>query len=204
MGLLSSTVSITRYKIEGKIEEPVIETVCNGLEENSIRVTDDDISEKTVGWTSLENPFDPRFKGSSFLVGTHFVFSLRIDRKTIPPKVIKKHYAAEVVKHLRESGRQYLSRTEKKMIREDVINALVLRIPSTPNIYDIIWNYENFSLWFFSNLKSANEELETLFSTSFKLTLVRLFPFTMAELIADLSASERDVLAKLSPTNFAG
>jgi hypothetical protein len=83
-----------------------------------------------------------------------------------------------------------------------VIHTLSLRIPATPNVYDLIWNYEDASVYFFSNLKEANEELETLFAKSFKLTLIRLFPFTMADLNAGLNDADRDILSKLSPTRF--
>jgi len=51
-------------------------------------------------------------------------------------------------------------------------------------------------------LKSANEELVSLFLKSLKLTLMRLFPYTTAQLTAGLSHSELDVLAKLTPTKF--
>ena len=79
---------------------------------------------------------------------------------------------------------------------------LSLRIPATPNIYDLIWNYEAASLWFFTNLKGANEDLETLFSKSFNLRLIRLFPYTSADITAGLSNKEKDVLLKLSPSVF--
>ncbi len=202
MGLLSSSVSITRYKVEGKIEKPVLETVANGLKKNAIQEIDDDVSEKAVGWTSFDKPFKPDFEGSSFVIGTHMVFSLRIDKKTIPQKIVQKHYNMEMAKKLAESGREYLSRNEKKLIKEHVLNTLSLRIPATPNIYDLIWNYEESSLWFFSNLKAANEELETLFSKSFKQNLIRLFPYTTADLLAGLSDTDRDVLSKLSLATF--
>jgi hypothetical protein len=77
-----------------------------------------------------------------------------------------------------------------------------VRIPATPNIYDLVWNYEDSVVWFFSNLKAANEELETLFAKSFNLSLIRLFPYTAAELSSDLSDSQRDKLQKISPTQF--
>ncbi|MBN1932849.1 MAG: recombination-associated protein RdgC [Desulfobacterales bacterium] len=202
MGLLSSTVSMTRYKVEGKLEQPIIENIAKRLKNNAISETDDDVSEKVVGWTSFENPFKPNFEGSSFVIGTHLIFSMRIDKKSIPSKLIKKHYTLEMAKQLIESGRQYLSRNEKKLIKEHVINVLGLRIPATPNIYDLIWNYEESSLWFFSNLKNPNEELETLFSKSFNLNLIRLFPFTMADMTMGLSDSDRDAVSKLSPTKF--
>jgi hypothetical protein len=75
-------------------------------------------------------------------------------------------------------------------------------MPATPNLYDVVWNYERQQLWFFSNLKSANEDLETLFVRSFRLSLIRLFPYTAAFFNPDLPDTGRDVLAKITPTRF--
>ena len=202
MGLLSSAVSITRYRVEGKLEGPVLETMAKCLKKNVIPEVDDDISDKTVGWTSFDKPFNPDFDGSSFVIGAYFVFSLRIDKKSIPSSVIKKHCDMEAARRLAETGRQYLSRDERRVIKEHVISALTLRIPATPNVYDLIWDYEESTLWFFSTLKSANEELETLFFKSFQLPLIRLFPFTAADLVMGLSDTQRDILVKLSATDF--
>ena len=123
-------------------------------------------------------------------------------RKNIAAKVLQKHYTIEVAKRMAESGRDFLSKNEKRLVKEHVISALSLRIPATPNIYDLVWNYENSELWFFSNLKAANEELEDLFSKSFSLSLIRLFPYTAAELSSNLSDSQLDELQKISPTQF--
>ncbi len=204
MGLLSSSVSITQYKVEGQLPTPVNEAVLEGLQKNSIIDIDNESDELVSGWAAFENPYKSEFELAGVSIDTQFVFSLRIDKKTIPAKVLKKHYFLAMAKRLAETGREYLSKNEKSEIREHVKTSLSLRIPATPNIYDIIWNYEDGQLWFFSNLKSANEELETLFSKTFKLTLIRVFPYTMANLLADLSEPEKDRLAKLAPTAFTG
>jgi len=120
----------------------------------------------------------------------------------IPSKIVQKHYTLEMTKRLVKSGREFLSKTEKKEIKDHVIHLLNLRIPATPNIYDLIWNYESNTLWFFSNLKGANEELETLFTRSFKLKLIRLFPYTMAALTSPLSDIEKDAVSQFTPTLF--
>lgn len=202
MGLLSSTTSITRYRVEGKLEEPILETIGRGLRQNAFPQIEDDISEKTVGWTSFDRPFVPNFDGSSFVVGAYLVFSLRIDKKVISSRILKKYVAIEIEKRLRQLGREYLSRSEKRAIKDRVAAMLRARIPSTPNIYDILWNYEDSYLWFFTTVKSANEELESLFTGSFDLGLVRLFPYTTADLTSGLTDSERDVLVRLSGTTF--
>ncbi len=202
MGLLSSSVSITRYRVKGKLQEPILETVASGLKENVIGEIDNNLSEKAIGWTSFERPFEPNFEGSSFVIGPYLVFALRIDKKSIPHKMIKKKCAIEGAKVLAKSGYKYLSREEKRQIREQVEGTLMMQVPATPNVYDVVWNYETGGLLFFSNLKSSNEDLEVLFVKSFKLPLIRLFPFTMAELVAELSPGERDRLTTLSQTIF--
>jgi len=202
MGILSASVSVTRYQVQGKIKAPVTENITNGLKENTIAEIDNQISDKSVGWTSFDKPFQPNFEGSSFVYGSYFVFSLRIDKKNITPKVLKKQYTIEAAKRMDESGRDYLSKAEKKLVKDHVISGLCLRIPATPNVYDLVWNHEDSSVWFFTNLKAANEELETLFTKSFGLSLIRMFPYTAAELSSGLSDTQRDELQKISLTQF--
>ena len=202
MGIFSSSVSITQYRVEGKLSEPILKSVANGLKKNAVEEIDNESSDKAIGWTCFDNPFSTDFDQSPFLIGTHLVFSMRIDKKTIPSKIVQKHYMLEMTKRLENSGRDFLSKTEKKEIKDHVIHLLNLRIPATPNIYDLIWNYESNMLWFFSNLKGANEELETLFTRSFTLKLIRLFPYTMAALTSPLSDMEKDAVAQLTPTRF--
>ena len=202
MSVLAASNSITRYRVEGRLKGPIMETVAAGLKKNVISEIDDHVSDKAVGWTSFEKPYQPDFSGSTYVYGTYLVFALRIDKKTIPSKMFKKHYMIESAQRLADGGRQYLSRNEKQTIKDHVINQLNLKVPATPNVYDIIWNYEDSVLWFFSNLKAANEELETLFLRSFDLSLIRVIPYTAAYFDTDLTASEKDLLLKLSPTNF--
>lgn len=202
MGLLTSTVSITRYRVDGTIEDPVRETVEKGLKRYTIEDIDGEPEDRAVGWTPFGDPFHPDFSAGSFEVGAYFVFSLRIDKKSIPPKIVKKHLLDRIQQRLRETGRDYLSRSEKQELKDDVIGALSIRMPPVPNVYDLLWSYEEKWLWFFSNQKGANEELETLFSHAFDLTLIRLFPYTMAELTAGLDPAERDELSKLTHTRF--
>lgn len=204
MNLLSASISLTRYKVEGRLKTPVLGTVAAGLKKNAVSEIDDQSLEKAVGWTSFEKPYQPDFSGSTCAYGSYLVFALRIDKKTIPSKMVKKHFMIESARRLAESGRQYLSRNEKQTIKDHVIDRLNIKIPATPSVYDIIWNYEDSVLWFFSNLKAANEELETLFLRSFDLTLIRVIPYTAAHLDSGLTDTEKDILLKLSPTNFAG
>lgn len=200
MGLLSNNVSLMRYQVLGQIPEPLMETLTRLLTQNAIVEIDDEDMDQSMGWTSIEDPFTPNFGGSSFVIGSHFVFSFRIDKKAIPSKVVTKKYRLEVKNRLKENGKEFFSRNEKKQIKEEVLRQLAVRIPATPNVFDILWNYEKSVIWFFSTQKSANEAFEIFFNKTFKLNLIRRFPYTAAQNF--LSDIETDLLNKLTPTRF--
>ena len=202
MGLLSATNTITRYKIDGQVQMPLMETVTAGLKKFAISELEDEASDKTVGWADFEEPYQPGFDGRKIAFGSYLAFSMRVDKKNIPNKIVKKYCAIEMAKKLSQSDKEFLSANEKKMIKDHVINVLSLRIPATPNVYDILWKIEADELWFFSALKGANEEFESLFARSFGTPIIRLFPYTMAELMSQFSDRERDMIKNLSPTSF--
>ncbi len=200
MGILSSNASITRYQVLGQISDPVMDTLIKLLSQHTIEEIDAESVDKSIGWTSFEDPFKPDFSQSSFVIGVYFLFSFRIDKKAIPTKVVAKQYHIESEKRLKESGKEALSRNEKKQIKEDVLHELSLRIPATPNVFDILWNYEKSTLWFFSTQKSANEEFESFFTKTFKLNLIRQFPYTAAMNV--LTENQKDLLDRLPPSRI--
>jgi len=204
MQLLSSTVSLTRYRVDGRLADPFMETVRNGLKTHVIREIDNDPAQKSVGWTCSDRPYQPDFDAAEIVFGTSIVFSLRIDKKSIPAKIITKHVNVAIERRLAGTEREHLSKNEKREIKDDVIHQLYTRVPATPNTYDLVWNYEAQDLWFFSNQKEANEELETLFTKSFRISLIRIFPYTAAEFDTELSDAARDRLQKIGPTAFYG
>lgn len=202
MGFFSSSAAVSRYRVEGQTEGSLLETVREGLKRYAIGDIDQQAEARAIGWTCVDRPYAPSFEDSAFSIADFFLFALRIDKKSIPAKVIQKHLAEATVKRKAETGRDFLSRSEKKMLKEHVLNVLALRIPATPSIYDILWAYAENELWLFSTQKAAGEALESLFSKSFDLTLVRLFPYTMAEFHPGLTDARRDLLNKLTPSSF--
>ena len=203
MGILSSSLSVARYAVEGEKVESIMETVREGLTKNAISEIEDEYAEITTGWTPFESPYKPDFETYSFIFGQYFLFSMRIDKKSVPSKIVQKHTAMEIAKRLKETERDFLSKNEKSDIKDLVVENLMQRIPSTPNIYDILWDHEQSRVFLFTTQKAANEELETLFSKSFKMKLIRLFPFTMIETDKTFTDAEKDRIALLSSNKFA-
>jgi len=200
MGLLSSSTSVTQYQVEGQLEEPIIDTVANGLKKQTIVDIDGNPSLAAAGWTSFKTPYEPGFEDHSFVIGIDFVFSLRIDKKSIPQKLVHKQVLHQSAKKQKALKRDFLSNDEKKIIKEGVIASLSLKVPAIPSIYDVVWQYEKGIVWFFSNLKTANEHLESLFVKSFGLHIIRKIPYTMAAFDKTLTSADLDRLNQLSHT----
>ncbi len=110
--------------------------------------------------------------------------------------------ALEIEKKKQESGRDFLSKNEKAEIKEMVLDILMHKIPSIPNIYDVLWSYEEKNLILFSTQKAANELFETLFFKSFNHKPNRIFPYTMVEKLGKLTDSQKDRFLTLSPLKF--
>ncbi len=194
MGFLSSTSSVSRYYIEGKFDDAITAHVENGLSRYAIPDTEENVSDISIGWVPFENPYIPDFSQYGFTFGPYFLFSLRVDKKNIPSKLVQKHVAIETAKRIEKSGRSFLSKNEKAQLKEAVIEQLTRKMPSIPNIYNVLWHYETATLLFFSTQKAANELFETLFLKTFDLKIVRLFPYTMVEKRCTLSDTQKDII----------
>ena len=203
MSIISSTHSITRYHIDGKIEGSINEEVLNGLIKYSIPKIESEYDEITAGWVPLESPYNPDFKKFSFSFGTYFVFSLRIDKKSISAKLIQKYMALEIQKKMEKSGRDFISKNEKSEIKELVTDILMHKMPAIPNLYDVLWDYEQKNIYFYTTQKAATEFFETIFLKSFQLKPIRLFPYTLIETKSNFSNSQKDKILTLTPLKYS-
>ncbi|MCP4671483.1 MAG: recombination-associated protein RdgC [Desulfobacula sp.] len=203
MGLISSTHSITRYSIDGKIEGSINKVVQEGLIKYSIPRMESEYDEITAGWAPLESPYNPDFEKFSFTFGTYFVFSLRIDKKSIPAKLIQKYMAIEIEKKKEKSGRDFISKNEKSEIKELVTDILMNKIPAVPNLYDVLWDFEEKNLYLYTTQKAANEFFETIFLKSFNLKPIRLFPYTIIEAKSLFSNPKKDKFLNLTPLKYS-
>lgn len=203
MALMASTHSISRYHIDGKIEGSITEEVLNGLITHSIPKIESEYDEISAGWTPVESPYNPDFEKFSFQFGTYFLFSMRIDKKSIPAKLIQKYMAIEIEKKKEKSGRDFISKNEKSEIKEMILDILMHKMPSIPSVYDVLWDYEKNNLYLFTTQKAANEFFETLFLKSFNLKPIRLFPYTIVETKSNFSNPQKDRVLSLVPAKYS-
>lgn len=200
MSLLSSSQAILRYQVEQKDDASVLEMIRTGLKVHAMPTMPGETMELVTGWVPYEEPYSSDFEKNTFQYGNLFLFSLRVDKKAVPAKVLKQQVAIKISEKLKETGREFLSRTEKVEIKEMVLDVLMRKLPFTPTVYELAWDYEENVVYFFSAQKAANELLETLFMKTFKRRIFRLFPYTVAS--RNMDERKEDRFQELTPTKI--
>jgi recombination associated protein RdgC len=175
MGIVKDPLSFSRFHVRGEIPENFSKTFDEMIRrfafQQSFHV------EKLSGWTSIDSVLDTEFKYANYAVGEYLFFSMRVDKKVIPPSLLKVRVLEEEKKALGESGKKFLARQRKEDIRDKVKLELAGIIPPVPSFFEACWSPRGKIVYFCSLAAPAIEEFKDLFKRSFKMDLSPLTPW---------------------------
>lgn len=177
MGLLKGSLTFSRYRVKGDIPEEFRPFFDKQIKKYAFQELTTSAEDRAFGWTSLENPLDTRFEGARYSAGDFFYFALRIDKKSIPPALLRLKCLEEERKSLKDSGKKRLFREQTKEIKERVYLHLLTRAYPVPSFYDVLWSPSGGWLLAGSHADKIFEIFEDLFKISFKLRLSPCLPW---------------------------
>ncbi|MBN2284372.1 MAG: recombination-associated protein RdgC [Deltaproteobacteria bacterium] len=189
MGLIKGTITFSRYHVAGDLPQDFSAFFDRELKKYAFD-NSSVVREKSLGWTGLENVLDRNFEYASYHLGECLVFSLRIDRRTIPPALLRLRILEAEKARAEETGRRRLSRSERKDIKEQVRQRLLEKVPAIPSFHDVIWCPAKGWLIIGTTAPSVMEDFEKYFDRSFSLKLVPALPWTGEEDIPPLPGRE--------------
>jgi DNA recombination-dependent growth factor C len=196
MGLIKGTLTLSKYRVVGSLPDNFKNFIDKQIKVFAFRELPIGESEKSVGWTSLENVLDTNFEYANYLLADYLIFSLRIDRKIIPTSLLKLKVLEAERQLIADKGKDKIYREERAEIKESVYRSLLRQTPPIPSFHDICWNVSQGWLLFGSLSEKAGEDFEDLFKRTFKLTLQRFIPWDTkyvdsqtVERIASISAA---------------
>lgn len=179
MGLLKGTWTFTRYRVLGNLPEQFNSFVDEGLKKHAFSGSLGNIREKNLGWTSLENILDTDFTFSKYQLGNCLIFSLRIDRRLVPPALLKLSVMEAEKQYLAETGKKRLYRQEKDEITEKIRKGLIEKALPIPSFYEICWSLSRNMVIFGSHSEKITEDFLKLFKETFQITLIPFLPWEM-------------------------
>ena len=177
MGLRKGTVSFSRYRLIGAPPDHFPEFFNERIRKNAFQTVWRTAEEKATGWTDLEDPLDTDFPYASYAQGRYLLFSLRIDRKSVAPSLLRLRVMEAERSKLVETGQKKLYREQRDAIREAVRLELLGRTLPVPSFFEVCWSVPENTLIFCSLSDKVFEDLQELFRDSFQLTLAPYVPW---------------------------
>jgi hypothetical protein len=176
MGLLKGNFSFSRFHVEGQLPQAFLTFVNNRIKANSFRDWAKSTEEKRLGWVSVTDILDANFEQANYALGDYLIFSLRIDRKIIPPKLMKIKIMEEERQFLAESGKSRMNKQIAGGIKDKVKLELLSRIDPVPSFYDVCWSLGKNTVYFSSLADKVTDDFVDLFKKTFSLSLTRFSP----------------------------
>lgn len=170
MPLLTGAVSARRYRVVADFDEVGFrDKLLERLTEEAFR---EPLSAakggENYGWVTLENLCDTDFAPGKVLFNQYACFSLRIDNKRLPGKLVKALLELRIRAWLQESGRERAPGPVKKEMLEQIELELYPRQLPAVAVQDVCWDLANKQVWFFSTSNKSNELFRTLFAKTFQ------------------------------------
>jgi DNA recombination-dependent growth factor C len=195
MGLLKGNFSFARFHVEGQLPKEFFTFVNNRIKTNSFRETPKSTEEKRLGWVSVTDILDADFESANYALGDYLIFSLRVDRKVIPPKLLKIKIMEEERIFLAESGKKRVNKQMAEGIKDKVKLDLLTRLDPVPSFYDVCWALGQNTVYFSSLSDKIADDFVDLFKKTFSLSLTRLLPHDnqqIKKMIAEAAVKQED------------
>lgn len=189
MGLLKGSLTFSRYRVRGELPEEFRPFFDRQIKKYAFRELTASAEEQAFGWTSLENPLDTHFEGAKYSAGDFFYFALRVDRKSIPPALLRLKCLEEERKALKDSGKKRLFREQTREIRERVYLHLLARAYPVPSLHDVLWAPSGGWLLVGSHADKVFEIFEDLFKTTFNAKFTPFLPWDAEQLDRNTAAA---------------
>ncbi len=186
MGLIKGPLTFSRFRISGNLPKPFPSFLDQQIKAFAFREISLGTEEKSAGWTSVENVLDTDFAQAHYANGDYLTFSLRIDRKTIPPSLMKIK-VLEAEKNFLTAKKSRQSKQAREEIRDRVRGELLNEVHPVPSFFDICWSVSQNWLLFGSLTAKALEEFGELFRKSFQVSLLPWLPWDPSHLDPSLA-----------------
>jgi len=152
---------------------------------------------ETLGWTALQNLCVTEFTHESCFFNQYFCWSLRIDNKTLPAKLLSALLDLRIQDWLAETGRERIPARVKGEIKDQLQLELFPRQLPSVGVHEIAWDLKSETIRIFANSTKVNESFRILFSQSFGLETRAIGP-------VDLVAAHRNADAWMDRVDVIG
>lgn len=204
MAAFSGGLTYRQYYVKDALPDKWRDAFQTGIETEKFKGLEPaSEEERAVGWCSAQFPLDVDLTTEDYLFGEYIVLSMRIDAVSVPGQLLRIYTEKESRRIKLETKRENLSRYETAEIKERVKMELKRRIPASIKSIDVVWNWREGVVRFFSTNEKVNLEFQELFELTFGLTAIADSCYTAAIYGGlKLTDAEKDALETVEPSAF--
>jgi recombination associated protein RdgC len=205
MGLLKGTLSFSLYRLEGSLPAQADDYIARQLKAFAFRNISLTSEEKAIGWTSIENVLETDFEGAKYIWGDYLMLALRIDRKTVPPSLLKIRLLEAEQDFLAETGQKRIYREQRDDLRERVHLELFSKSQPIPAFYEFCWSLSQKTLLLCSLSEKVIDDFQDFFKQTFSLSVYPYTPWDPLwldeELSSKLALAEKETMPDAAATS---
>jgi hypothetical protein len=153
------------------------------------------------GWCAIGDPFGLDLGYEDVFYNEFINLGYRTDRWKLPGALLRTKIKEAETAYLTKKGRERLSRTEKKELKELVSRKLRKQIPPAMKVIDLSWSLDQGLVRFFSHSDKPIGLMCELFHRTFALKLIPEAPYTLAARLG-LTPAQQTRWDDLETTSF--
>jgi hypothetical protein len=171
MGLLKGTITLSRFSFAGKETTDTAESFDRKIKAAAFRDFFPAEAEKNLGWTGIEDVLDTGFAYARYAFGDYRLFALRIDRRPVPPALMKIRCLEGERRFLKENRIKKLYKDQREAVRESVRRELLESSQPIPSFFEVCWSIATGSVLFTNLSPKIVQEFMDFFKETFGLIL---------------------------------
>ena len=174
MGILSGALTVRRFKVAGSVPDGWRETYRTKLDEFAFRDRPiEQMKEELEGWVQIHNLLDTSFQDHNrWLYNQYAIFALRVDKKSLPAKLLKATLEKRCEAWAAEKGAERCPPSVKKQLREELEHEWLKRTLPRVAVTEACWNVSEGWLLLHSLSESSADRFRKRFLRTFGLKLV--------------------------------
>ncbi|MCB9682940.1 MAG: recombination-associated protein RdgC [Alphaproteobacteria bacterium] len=142
MGLMSGALTVRRFKVVGSTPPDWRDAYRDRLNAMAFREPGPQMGkEELEGWVQVHNLLDTEFDDlNRWLYGNYAVFSLRVDKKTLPANLFRATVEKQAQAWAQEHGVERCPAAKKKELKEELEEAWLKRTLPRVATTEICWH----------------------------------------------------------------
>jgi hypothetical protein len=171
MGLKKGAFSFSRFGVSSPLPGNFAELFDEKIKSFAFRDFFPVNEEKALGWTGLQDILDGEFSYAAHTLGDYRVFSLRIDRKTVPSALLRLRFLEAERNMLAERETKKLYKEEKEALREGIRQDLLKQASPIPSLLDVCWSLTEGKIYFSSHAENVLQDFQDFFRETFAIDI---------------------------------